>query len=80
MTKVKFPKTAKVHFNETLCGKLIAFSATQPINDKYENLPFEIILVTDDELSFSIGTDQAKNLLRQLKNSISVCDCFNLNQ
>lgn len=74
---IKFPKTAKVYFNETSDGKLVAFSASQPTDETAIELEYEIILVTDDELSFRIGTDQAKCLLHQLKNSIAVCEYFN---
>lgn len=77
MSKVKFPKTAKVYFNETSDGKFVAFTASQPTCSSGEIQEFEIILVTDDKVSFTIGTDQAKGLLKQLKHSIAVCECFN---
>jgi len=77
MSKVKFPITSHVNFLETIEGKLVAFSPSQPAKSKGEDLDFEIILVTDYKLSFSIGVDQAKGLLKQLQNSIGVCECFN---
>ena len=38
MIKVKFPKTAHVNFLETLEGKLIAFSPSQPTDETGKDL------------------------------------------
>lgn len=77
MKKENFSKTAPVNFLESIEGKFVAFSPSQPTDETGRDLDFEIILVTDDKLSFCIGTDQAKGLLKQLKHSIDVCECFN---
>ncbi len=77
MQKVKFPATAKVHFLETLQGELVSIQPVQPMCSSGEIQEFETILVLDDKLIFRIGTDQAKGLLKQLQNSIAVCETFN---
>lgn len=77
MTKVELPDTANEHFLETLEGKFVSFQSTQPTCSSGEIQEFEIILVTEDIVSFRMGTDQAKKLLTHLNYSIAVCEYFN---
>ena len=78
MNRVEFPKTSNVQFFNTMDGKQVAFSANAPIdNQTGEELPFEVMLVTDDQLSFRLEIEKAKVLLEQLKRSIGVGEFFN---
>ena len=67
-------------FNVTTTeGKFIAFSVDQKVDQKNKIQSNKIVLVDfNDEVIFSITNYEAKNLLKQLKFSISMCEYFNL--
>jgi len=74
----KISKTANYSFNETSDGKLIAFTVDKPIDDLGEGLSFKIFMISkNDDVSFSLEIESARNLLKQLKTSISICEHLN---
>jgi hypothetical protein len=78
MQGVDFSKTANVQFLKSLDDKQVAFSVNCPNeNATGKELPFEVMLIVNDELTFRMDMKEAKKLSKQLNNSIGVCECFN---